>query len=103
MMNWVQANGTVLRYELTGKGATPLVLIHEMGGTLESWDGVAPELAKDRTILRFDVRGSGFSEKIRGALNIDVCADDIAALLDRLDIKQKVAIAGDAVGAAISI
>lgn len=106
MINWVQVNGVVLRYDLSGqdhKTATPIVLVHEMGGTLETWDGVAPALAKDRTVLRFDVRGNGFSEKIRGTLDIDECADDIAALLDRLDMKQKVAIAGDAVGAAISI
>ena len=41
-MNFVEVNGTALRYEMFGGGASTLVLIHEMGGTLESWDFVAP-------------------------------------------------------------
>ena len=40
-MNFIEVNGTALRYELSGSGASTLVLIHEMGGTLESWDLVA--------------------------------------------------------------
>ena len=36
-MNFVEVNGTALRYEMSGSGAPTLVLIHEMGGTLESW------------------------------------------------------------------
>ena len=35
-MNWIEVNGTSLRCELNGSGATTLVLVHEMGGTLES-------------------------------------------------------------------
>jgi hypothetical protein len=43
-MNFIEVNGTALRYEMSGSGASTLVLIHEMGGTLESWDLVTPEL-----------------------------------------------------------
>ena len=32
-MNWIEVNGTSLRYELSGAGKTTLVLVHEMGGT----------------------------------------------------------------------
>ena len=41
-MNFIEVNGTALRYEMSGSGASTLILIHEMGGTLESWDPVAP-------------------------------------------------------------
>ena len=37
-MNFTEVNGTALRYDLDGNGLSTLVLIHEMGGTLESWD-----------------------------------------------------------------
>ena len=43
-MNFTEVNGTALRYDLGGNGLSTLVLIHEMGGTLESWDLVTPEL-----------------------------------------------------------
>lgn len=58
-MNFVEVNGTALRYELSGSGASTLVLIHEMGGTLESWDVVAMLLVPKRRILRYDTRGAG--------------------------------------------
>ena len=37
-MNFIEVNGVGLRYELSGRGDRTVVLIHEMGGSLESWD-----------------------------------------------------------------
>ncbi len=102
-MNWIEVNGTSLRYELSGSGKTTLVLIHEMGGTLDSWDHVVPALNNTRRLLRYDTRGAGQSEKILGKVTFDDMADDLAALLDALQITGKVAVAGTAVGAAIAI
>ncbi len=102
-MNWVEVNGTALRYEHTGSGPGTLVLVHEMGGTLDSWDAIMPALLHGRRILRYDTRGAGLSEKIRGAVTWDQMADDLAGLLDALGITGKVALAGIAVGAAIAL
>jgi 3-oxoadipate enol-lactonase len=74
-----------------------------MGGSLESWDDVAPRFAKSRRVLRYDTRGAGMSQKVRGELTLDTMADDIAALLDKLGIAGKVALAGVAVGGAIAL
>jgi 3-oxoadipate enol-lactonase len=79
------------------------VLVHEMGGSLESWDDVVPRFAESRRVLRYDTRGAGLSQKIRGTLGIDTMADDIAALLDSIGIAGKVALAGIAVGGAIAL
>jgi len=38
-LEFIEVNGVRLRYELSGKGDRTLVLVHEMGGSLESWDG----------------------------------------------------------------
>ena len=65
-MNWMDVNGTALRYELSGCGETTLVLAHEMGGALDSWDQVLPALNHARQALRYDTRGAGLSEKIGG-------------------------------------
>jgi 3-oxoadipate enol-lactonase len=102
-MNWIEVNGTSLRYELSGSGKTTLVLVHEMGGMLDSWDRVLSGLNNVRQVLRYDTRGAGLSEKIDGRVTFDDMADDVAALLDALGIKGKVALAGTAVGAAIAI
>lgn len=102
-MNWIEVNGTSLRYDVSGSGPTTLVLIHEMGGTLDSWDQVLPALNLGRRVLRYDTRGAGLSEKISDTVTWNQMADDLASLLDALDITGKVAIAGIAVGAAIAV
>ena len=101
-MSFIEVNGTALRYELSGSGARAVVLIHEMGGTLESFDGAAALLARDRRVLRYDTRGAGLSQKVRGALSIDTMTDDLVALLDALGIGWA-ALAGVAVGGAIAL
>jgi len=101
-MSFIEVNGVSLRYDVQGDGK-PLVLIHEMGGTMESWDLVVPALAARRRVVRYDTRGAGFSEKIRGVLKIATMTNDLIALLDALGVKEKVALAGTAVGGAIAL
>jgi 3-oxoadipate enol-lactonase len=102
-MDFIESNGVGLRYELSGSGDHTLVLVHEMGGSLESWDDVVPRFTGTRRVLRYDTRGAGLSQKARGELTLDTMADDIAALLDNLAITGKVAIAAVALGAAIAL
>lgn len=102
-MAWIEANGAALRYDIAGTGPRTIVLVHEMGGTLESWSDVVPRLAGRYRVLTYDMRGAGLSEKARSPLSIDTMADDAAGLIDALGIDGKVAIAGIAVGGAIAI
>jgi 3-oxoadipate enol-lactonase len=75
-----------------------------MGGMLENWDEVVPGLAADHRVLRYDVRGAGLSEKIRGdGLKIETLAADLLALLDALRITEPVTLAGCAVGGATAL
>ena len=102
-MKWIEVNGTSLRYELSGSGPTTLVLVHEMGGTLDSWDRCLGGLNNGRRVLRYDTRGAGLSQKIRGAVTWNDMAGDLKALLDALGITGKVGLAGIAVGGAIAL
>jgi 3-oxoadipate enol-lactonase len=102
-MDFIEVNGTALRYELSGAGAMPIVLIHEMGGTLESWDLVTPRLSRDRPVLRYDTRGAGLSQKVRGPLSIGTMADDVVMLMDAVGLGGKAILAGVAVGGAIAL
>src|SRR3954451_23362065 len=81
-MNWIEVNGTSLRYELSGSGPSTLVLVHEMGGTLDSWEQTLLPLNNSRRVLRYDTRGAGLSEKIQAAVTWNDMADDLKALLD---------------------
>ena len=52
-MDFIEVNGVGLRYQLAGSGLATVVLIHEMGGSLESWDQVVPVLAAKRRVLAY--------------------------------------------------
>jgi 3-oxoadipate enol-lactonase len=102
-MRFIELNGVALRCELSGQGDHTLVLVHEMGGSLESWDDVVPHFLGSRRVLRYDTRGAGLSQKARGELTFAAMAGDIAALLDALGVAGSVALAGVAVGGAIAL
>jgi pimeloyl-ACP methyl ester carboxylesterase len=78
-------NGTRIYYEVEGHGP-PLVLIH--GGNLDSrmWDDQFAQYAKRFRVLRYDVRGFGGSVRPNEQVYSD--ADDLAALLDYLQIPK---------------
>jgi 3-oxoadipate enol-lactonase len=97
-MPWIEANGASLRYELSGSGKETLVLMHEAGGCLESYEDALPGLQKEFRVLRYDQRGFGFSEKAR-ELTFDMVTNDLAGLLDALRITAPVHLAGCAMGA----
>ncbi|TWF47439.1 alpha/beta fold hydrolase [Neorhizobium alkalisoli] len=99
----IEVNGTVLRYRRLGEGRTHLVLLHEMGGALESWDAVVPLLRENCRILSHDLRGFGQSEKIRGAIGFSDLTLDTAALIEKIWPGEKVWLAGCAVGGAVAL
>jgi 3-oxoadipate enol-lactonase len=102
-MNWMEVNGVALRYAVTGGGAKNLVLVHELGGALESWDDVLPALEKEYRVLRYDQRGFGLSEKSKGTLDIDDMTGDIAALTSAVGMNGPCHVAGTAMGAGIAM
>jgi 3-oxoadipate enol-lactonase len=96
-MPWIEANGASLRYELSGSGKETLVLMHEAGGCIESYEEALPGLEKDFRVLRYDQRGFGFSEKVR-ELTFEGVVADLAALLDALKLPTPLYVAGCAMG-----
>ena len=103
-MKWIDVNGVSLRYELSGAGADAqtVVLVHELGGCLDSWDETLPAFQREFRTLRYDQRGFGQSEKVSGTLKLDDMVADIAALLDVLAIKMPCYVVGSALGAGIA-
>ncbi|MCC6888084.1 MAG: alpha/beta fold hydrolase [Hyphomicrobiales bacterium] len=86
-MPWTNANGISIHYWLEGNRGPVVVLLHEMGGTLKSWDAVAPEIAADYRVLRYDQRGQGLTEKVRQPFTNDDAVDDLEGVLKNLDLE----------------
>src|SRR5215475_11789929 len=82
---FITANGISIHYEIAGSGPT-VVLLHEMGGTLDSWDGIVPGLSPRFRTLRYDQRGAGLTEKVRQPYSNETLVDDLEAVIDGLGI-----------------
>ena len=85
-MPFIDANGVSLHYDLAGARGPSVVLMHELGGTLHSWDAVAPRLAGRHRVLRYDQRGAGLSEKVRTEFTNDMLVADFEALATQLNL-----------------
>jgi CubicO group peptidase (beta-lactamase class C family)/pimeloyl-ACP methyl ester carboxylesterase len=75
-----------LYYEETGKGE-PLILIHGHSFDRSQWDPQFVELAKKFRVIRYDIRGYGWSDPSSETQKM-LHADDLATLMDQLKIKK---------------
>jgi pimeloyl-ACP methyl ester carboxylesterase len=83
----VTANGISIFYELLGDGP-PLALI---GGSLfgrQNFGMVQAGLAQQFRLISYDQRGYGQSDRPLQPYTLDLWADDLAALLEALDIDR---------------
>jgi pimeloyl-ACP methyl ester carboxylesterase len=75
-------------YELSGSGR-PLVLIHGGGSTAQtSFGKVVPALAKTHQLIEPEMQGHGHTPDIERPFSFEQMADDTAALLAQLGVKQ---------------
>lgn len=99
-MPYAEAGGISLHYHDAGAGGVPALLLHELGGSAESWAAAQPLIAASRRALAVDLRCAGRSEKPPGAFSIEDCADDLARFLDALDL-PRVDVIGSALGSLV--
>ena len=86
-MPYAKTNGINLYYKEYGEG-DPLVLIHGLGSSLESWEVQVPIYSEHFRVIVLDNRGSGRSEKPDYPYTMEQMADDAAGLLDFLGIEK---------------
>jgi 3-oxoadipate enol-lactonase len=102
-MTFVALPAVTLHVREEGAAGPVLVLLHELGGSLHSFDAVAEALRGSFRVLRYDQRGAGQSEKPRRPCSLADHEDDLAALLTARGIATPVLLAGVAAGAAIAV
>ena len=99
-MSRISANEIELNYDAAGNGE-PLVLVHGGWSDRNNWLAVAPELAKSHTVVTYDRRGHGLSQRGTGGTRRDQ-EDDLGALIEAL-WSEPVHVAGTSFGASIAI
>jgi pimeloyl-ACP methyl ester carboxylesterase len=100
-MPQADVNGAKIYYEITGEG--PPVI--QIGGAVNGHEGYAliTPLIKDHfTVIDFDHRGYGFSDRPDQQYGMDVWVDDMAGLIDALGI-EKLHVHGGSMGGFIAV
>jgi pimeloyl-ACP methyl ester carboxylesterase len=86
--SFVTANGVRLNVLVWGTGAaTPLILVHGLGGSPHDFDAIADSVREDRRVIAYARRGHGRSEH-RGPLDPQTFAEDLRQLMDALSIRE---------------
>ncbi len=97
----VEVNGVNLWYRISGDGE-PVVQIHGAGFGHFNFDLATPELSRHFRVVDYDMRGYGQSDRPRQHYDMDVWADDVAGLMDALEL-ERAHVHGTSMGGAIAI
>jgi pimeloyl-ACP methyl ester carboxylesterase len=87
MTGKAQVNGVQLWYEVTGEGE-PVIQIHGAGFGHFNFAPATPALAEHFRVIDYDMRGYGQSDRPVQHYDMEVWADDVAGLLDALEITE---------------
>lgn len=94
-------NGVDLAYEELGAGE-PLVLLHGGYGAVEMFGPNLDLLAARRRVIGVDLQSHGRSPAAGRPMRFETMADDIAALIQALDL-ERVALMGFSLGGAVAL
>jgi pimeloyl-ACP methyl ester carboxylesterase len=93
--------GRVVRYVDYGVGP-PLLLVHGMGGSWESWLANIPSLGESHRVIAVDLPGFGGSDPLPAGAVFGGYADVLEALLDELGLPG-VAVFGHSLGGLVAL
>ena len=95
-------DGTRLAYSLQGDGAKRAVLVHSVAMDRQFWQPVAERLIGHASVLLYDCRGHGKSDKPDRPYTVELFADDLADLLDHVGW-PKALIGGASMGGCVAL
>ncbi len=100
---YAAVNGLEMYYEVYGEGGRPLVLLHGAFSAIPtSFGPLIPGLAATRPVIGTELQAHGRTADIDRPLRIEDLADDVAGLLDHLEIAEA-DLFGYSLGAAVAM
>lgn len=102
-MQFIDIGGVTLHYQLIGGPADKPVIVfaNSLGTDFRIWRDVIVRLAGDYPIVTYDKRGHGLSDVGQTPYSMDDHIDDLAGLLDHLNVKKAI-VCGLSVGGLIA-
>ncbi len=98
---YADVNGLKMYYEIHGKGQ-PVVLLHGGFGTIDMFGPVLTALAENHQVIGVEPQGHGHTADIDRPLSFEQMADDIAALIQQLEL-EKADLVGYSLGGGIAL
>jgi pimeloyl-ACP methyl ester carboxylesterase len=98
----VSSDGVVVSYDVEGRGKPALVFIHGWSNNRGLWDGQVAVFSNKYKTVTIDLPGFGQSGDNRMNWTIDLFGDDVAAVINKLDL-EKTILVGFSMGGAVAI
>lgn len=99
---FAEVRETRIRFVDEGEGPA-VVLIHGFASSLETWDGIRPQLVEQgRRVLAMDLKGFGWSGRPEGRYSPQEQARIVYSLMDERGIHE-VAVVGHSYGASVAL
>ncbi len=96
-------DGIGLHIEVDGApDAPPVVFLHGVTGSGETWRSLPPRITDGRRIIRIDMRGHGRSEPAPGAYTVPDYAGDVVAVLTELCAPGRAVLVGHSLGGVVA-
>lgn len=89
-LNVRSRDGVSIHAEVTGNGATALMFVHGWLGSGRWWDAQRDAFAETHTIVQIDLAGHGASGRERTYGSVEAYAEDIKAVLERVECPRVV-------------
>jgi pimeloyl-ACP methyl ester carboxylesterase len=100
-VNQIELNGLTFQYRECGHvSAPPLVVLHALGKSSESWDEAAAALGESYRVLALDQRGHGGSARTN-TYTFESMRDDLLLFVDALDL-GRFSLMGHSMGGTVS-
>jgi pimeloyl-ACP methyl ester carboxylesterase len=98
---YAEVNGINLYFETHGAGR-PMILLHGGLGSGEMFGPILPTLAERHQVIAVDLQGHGRTADIDRPIDVRLMADDIAALIDHLEL-DKPDVVGYSLGGGVAL
>jgi pimeloyl-ACP methyl ester carboxylesterase len=95
--NAASADGIPIHYKLYGKGDISLVFVHDWCTNMKYWEEQIPSFGVNFKVVTLDLAGHGQSGIGRTTWTMEAFGQDVAAVVEKLDL-QKVVLVGHGMG-----
>lgn len=98
----VSEDGVPIKYDSVGRGSPALVFIHGWAGDRSFWDNQSAYFSRRYQVVRLDLAGHGESGPGRKVYSIPAFGADVAAVVEKLGLKQVILI-GHSLGGPVAL